>query len=310
MKHFISCSAVVIGVLLLCSCNTETPSVVTDIIQNWTDTAATAITTTSTAQSANVQPILETQTESTSVKIEETLLIYESGIKITAKSLDFSRGSGPALNVLIENNSGSDLTVQCRNSSVNGYMVDTLMSEKVLNGKKSNTSIIFQKESLENSNISTIADMEFSFIAFGSSITERYLENTKVSLKTSAADTYEYKFDDTGDLIYEENNIKIVAKGISIKNHDTGVVVYIENNTGTDWMVQVRNTSVNGFMIDPIFSPVVTSGKHIIGFIRFSNSELAENNIEKIDEVETSFVFFENGNNSSRFNTDVLKIIT
>ena len=309
MKHFISCSAVVIGVLLLCSCNTETPSVVTDIIQNWTDTAATAITTTSTAQSANVQPILETQTESTSVKIEETLLIDESGIKITAKSLDFSRGSGPALNVLIENNSGSDLTVQCRNSSVNGYMVDTLMSENVSNGKKSNTSIIFQEGSLETCNISTIADMEFSFIAFGPSITERYLENTKVRLKTSAAATYEYKFDDSGDLIYDENNIRIVAKGISIKNHDTSVVVYIENNTDTDWTVQVRNASVNGFMIDQIFSPVVTSGKHLIGFIRFSNSELAENNIEEIDEVETSFVFFENGNNSSRFNTDVLKII-
>ena len=300
MKHFIFSLAVVIGVMSLCSCNTETNFIVTDTM--------TSTTTISKAQTANAQSTPETRLEPTSVEIEETLLIDESGIKITAKSLDFSNGSGPALNVFIENNSGTDVTVQCREASVNGYMVDTLMSEKILNGKKSNTSIIFRKESLKDNNISTIADIEFSFIAFGSSITERYLENTKVNLKTSAADTYEYKFDDSGDLIYDENKIKIVAKGIASKSHDTCAVVYIENNTDTDWTVQVRNTSVNGFMIDPIFSPVVTSGKHLIGFIKFSNTELAENDIDEIDEVEASFVFFEKGNALSGFNTDVLRI--
>ena len=235
-------------------------------------------------------------------------MIDESGIKITAKSLTFSNFSGPTLNVLIENNSGIDVTVQCRNASVNGYMVDTIMSEDVLNDKKANSSIIFLKDSLKDNNISTIADLEFSFIAFSSGNKERFLENTKVKLNTSAAATYEYTFDDSGDLIYNENGIKIVAKGITSKNRDTCVIVYIENNTDIDWTVQARNTSVNGFMIDPIFSPVVTSGKHLIGFIKFSNSKLTENNIDEIVEVETSFVFFENGNNSNRFNTDVLKI--
>lgn len=300
MKHFIFSLAVVIGVMSLCSCNTETNSFVTDTM--------TSTATISTAQIANTQPSSKTQSEPASVEIEETLLIDESGIKITAKSLDFSNGSGPALNVLIENNSGTDVTVQCRDASVNGYMVDTIMSEKVLNGKKSNTSIIFYKENLKDNNISTIADMEFSFIAFGSELTEKFLENTKVKLQTSAAATYEYTFDNSGDLIYDENNIKIVAKGIASKSHDTCAVVYIENNTDTDWTVQVRNTSVNGFMINPIFSPVITSGKHLIGFIKFSISELAKNSIDEIDEVEASFVFFEKGNALSGFNTDVLKI--
>ena len=310
MKHFISFSAVIVSVLLLCSCNNETSSVSTDITHNWTSASETSTTASvpSAAQSTNIQTSLEIPTEPTSVKIDETLLIDESGIKITAKRLDFSKSSGPALFVLIENNSGGDITVQCRNSSVNGYMIDTIMSENVSNGKKANASITFKKGDLDTCNISTIADIEFNFTAFSSDTDERYLENTKINLKTSAASSYEYKFDDSGDLIYDENNIRIIAKGIASKNLRTCIVVYIENNTDTDWTVQVRDTSVNGFMINPVFSPVVSGGKRLIGFISFHDSELAENDIDEINEVETSFIFFENGNNSLRFNTDILKI--
>lgn len=306
MKRFISFLAVIISSAILCACNTETTlPIVTENAQNETNTA---MTTTSTVQNADTQTTLEAPTDPTSVTIEETLLIDESGIKITAKRLDFSKSLGPALIVLIENNSGSDITVQCRNSSVNGYMIDTIMSEKVSNGKKSNSSITFIKKALEICNISTIADMEFSFIAYGSDIHERYLENTKVILKTSAADFYEYKFDDSGNLIYDENNFRIIAKGIANKNLQTCIVVYIENNTDTDWTVQARDTSVNGFMIKPIFSSVVSGGKRLMGFISFDDSELAENDIEEISEVETSFLFFELGKNSSELRTDILKI--
>lgn len=177
MRHFVSYSAVIISVLLLCSCSNETSSVATDITQNWTSASATSTTTSGTfeAQSTNIQTSLEIPTEPTSVKIDETLLIDESGIKITAKRLDFSKSSGPALIVLIENNSGSDITVQCRKSSVNGYMIETIMSENVSNGKKANASITFKRGDLETCNISTIADMEFNFTAFSSDTDERYL---------------------------------------------------------------------------------------------------------------------------------------
>ena len=71
------------------------------------------------------------------------------------------------------------------------------------------------------------------------------MESTKVKLTTSAASTYEYKFNDSGNLIYDSNNIKIVIKAIVNNNQKTGISVYIENNTDTDWTVQVRNTSIN-----------------------------------------------------------------
>ena len=73
---------------------------------------------------------------STDETVEEQVLLDESGIKITLKDLDKGAMTGPKLNMLFENNSGKDITVQVRNLSVNGYMIDSIMSVDVVNGKK------------------------------------------------------------------------------------------------------------------------------------------------------------------------------
>ena len=52
----------------------------------------------------------------TEVTINETVLVDESGVKITAKSLEIDEIFGPEIKLLIENNSGKDLTFQCRNA--------------------------------------------------------------------------------------------------------------------------------------------------------------------------------------------------
>ena len=126
-------------------------------------------------------------------------------MKITAKSLDEDSLFGPELKLLLENNSGKDLTFQCRNASVNGYMIEPMMSVDVVDGKKANDSLIFMKSDLDACGIDMIADMEFSFHIFDTNEWEDYLDTDVIPLKTSAADTYEYTFDDSGDLAYEGN---------------------------------------------------------------------------------------------------------
>ena len=87
--------------------------------------------------------------EKLEVAIEETVLVDESGIKITAKSLDLNGFLGPEVKLLIENNSGQDLTFQCRNTSVNGDMAEPMMSVDVSNGKKANDSLVVTNSDLE-----------------------------------------------------------------------------------------------------------------------------------------------------------------
>lgn len=225
--------------------------------------------------------------------IEEAVLVDEAGVKITAKSLDTNGLFGPEVKLLIENTSGKNLTVQCRNSSINGYMVDNMMSVDVADGKKANDSLTFMSSELELCGIETIADMEFSFYVFDSSDWTDYLETDMIQILTSAADSYTYEFDDSGDLVYEGSGVKVVVKGLSEDSIlGPGIVVYLENNSDQNVTVQTRNVSINGFMVDAMFSSDVMIGKHTVDSITFLSSELEENEITEIETVELSFHIF------------------
>lgn len=229
------------------------------------------------------------------VTISETVLVDEAGVKITAKSLEIDKIFGPGIQLLIENNSGQDLTFQCRNASVNGYMVESMMSVDVVNGKKANDSLTFMESDFEACGIDAIADIEFAFHIFDMSEWEPYLDTEAIQIKTSIADTYEYKYDDSGDLVYEGNGIKIVVKGLAEDDpvFGPGIVVYIENSSEKDITVQTRDVSVNGFMADATFSCDVAAGKRAVDTITFMKSDLEENGITVIEDVELSFHVFD-----------------
>lgn len=243
--------------------------------------------------------------------IDEIVLVDESGVKITAKSLNKDALFGPEVKMLIENDSGKDLTFQCRNASVNGYMAETMMSVDVVNGKKANDALTFMGSSLEACGISTIADMEFSFHIFTTDDWKTYLDTPQIQIKTSASDTYEYTFDDSGDLAYDGDGIRVVVRGLAEDSSIFGpsIIVYIENNSGQDITVQTRDVSINGFMVTPIFSSDVIIGKRAVDGITFMSSELEENEIVKIENVELSFHIFDSDNWNTIVDTDTVTII-
>ncbi len=233
--------------------------------------------------------------EETEATISETVLVDEAGIKITAKSLEVDEVFGPEIKLLIENNSGKDLTFQCRNASVNGYMVETMMSVDVVNGKKANDSLTFMQSDFEACGIEAIADMEIAFHIFDMADWETYLDTDAIQIRTSIADTFEYTYDDNGELAYEGNGIKIVIKGLAEDDSIFGpsIVTYIENTGDKDVTVQTRDVSVNGFMVEAVFSCDVVAGKRAVDTITFMESDLEENGITTIENVELSFHVFD-----------------
>lgn len=247
--------------------------------------------------------------ENAEATISETVLVDEAGVKITAKSLEATWAGGAEIKLLIENNSGKNLTFQCRNSSVNGYMVDTMMSVDVADGKKANDSLTFMSSDMESCGIDTIADMEFSFHIYDEEW-ETYLDTDTIQIKTSIADSFEYTYDDSGELAYEGNGVKVVIKGLSEDGSffGPGIVVYIENTGDKDVTVQVRDVSVNGFMVDPLFSCDVLAGKHAVDAITFMSSDLEENEITAIEDVELYFHIYDKDGWNTIVDTEVINI--
>ena len=240
--------------------------------------------------------------------ITEAVLVDEAGVKITAKSLEESF-MGTELKILIENNSGKDLMFQTRDSSVNGYMIDTYFSADVTDGKKANESITIMSSELSACGISDIADIELYFYIATSEDWKTYLETEPIQIRTSIADTYQYTFDDSGEVVYDESGVKIVVKGLN-ENAFLGqeILVYIENNTDKGITIQPRDVSVNGFMIDGYLSADVAAGKRAVNSITFLSSELEDNDITSFETVELSFVAYNSKNYNQLFETDKINL--
>lgn len=100
--------------------------------------------------------------------MEETVLVDESNVKITATALKYT-AYDVKLSLTIENNSDQDLsfyagTLGYSCNSINGWMVDDgYLNADVPAGKKANESVEFDIDELVLLGITDIADLELGF---------------------------------------------------------------------------------------------------------------------------------------------------
>lgn len=266
---------------------------------------------TQTEQSSDDSQMAEEAAKETTsdVTVAETVLLDEKDIKITATGLEDGL-FGTELKLLIENNSSTNVTVQARKTCVNGFMVDSMLSADVAAGKKANDNLTFTTSGLKDCGIDTIATMEFSFHIFTTEDWEDYLDSDLLSLNTSAADTYTQTYDDSGEVFYDQNGIKIIGKGLSTEGSfwGPGLILYIENSSDKDFTVQVRDVSVNGFMIEPTLSQDVLIGKKALTAVTFFDTDLEENGITDISDIEASFHVFDMESWDTIVDTEPVKI--
>ena len=107
-------------------------------------------------------------TSNSSTSKNEVELVNRDGVRIVLiGGLDTTSSMfGPQLKVRIENNSGHDIIVQRRNTSVNGYTMDAIMSTDVNSGEKAYGTITFYSRDLQNAGISIIKTIKISFLVF------------------------------------------------------------------------------------------------------------------------------------------------
>ena len=237
---------------------------------------------------------LITDSPSTDVTIEEQVIYDAGGIRITAVNLTKDPIWGPAVKVLVENNSDKNITVQTRNSSINGLMVETMFSCDVAAGKKANDSITFMSSELEAANITIVKDIEFYLHIFDSDSWDEIADSPVITLVTSADPSYKQPLNTDGFVAYAEGGIKIVVQKLNSSDSFWGseVYIYAENNTGSNITIQGRDVSINGFMVDPIFSCDIAAGKKAYDTIAFLESDLTDNGITDITELEIKFHIF------------------
>ncbi len=192
--------------------------------------------------------------------IEKQVLYSAKGVTVTATGLE-DTWNGPQLTLLIENNSSRDVIVKSVDECVNGYMIDSVLMADVEAGSRVTDGITFQASCLEESGVDKVATMEFKLEIQNSNWSTIAASKT-IHIDTSIADSYQQKYDDSGEEVMNKNGVRIVQKGVVYdSSFGTGVVLYIEDNSDKDITVQIRDVYINGIMMDGIISEDIVAGK-------------------------------------------------
>lgn len=133
----------------------------------------------------------------------------------------------------------------------------------------------------------------------------------KVSKKTlkckitvnKPAKTYKSK------VLYEDGEIIITFTGISGKENDYQVDFLIENISDRDLEIQVRDTSINGFMVSPICSMEVAAGKKTKDSMKIWGDDAETTPLSEISNIETKFWIFSWDDITEGNETEVVSIL-
>lgn len=224
------------------------------------------------------------------ISIEEQVLLSWEDLTITATKYVTDSIWGNGIKVLIENNDTKDLGISCNALIVNNYMITDLFSASVASGKKANETIYLSSSDLEAAGIENVGQIEFYFHVYDSNSYSTLYDSECVTLKTSAYEQMDITLNEYGAELYNKNGIKIVGKFADEDSFwGTAVLLYIENTSDKNVNVSCDDMSINGFMVTPYFHSTVYANKMAMDTITILSSDLEENDITSIDEIELKF---------------------
>lgn len=264
----------------------ETKNVVKEGESNSADASANA------ASTASAEKEKSTEAEKTSTDtptIEEQVLVDTEGIKITATGYTTDGFLGDGVKLVIENNTDTDYTIGCDALIVNDYMINDLFVSTVAAGKTANETVDLYSSELKAAGIENVGQIELYFHAYDDDFNYLFQKEYAV-IETSCYDDMDTSADEDGTELYNENGIRIVGKTVDENSFwGTSILLYIENNSGKNVGISVNDMSVNGVMMDPLFSTTVYDGKKAVDPITLFESDLQDNDIESIDSAELKF---------------------
>ncbi len=229
------------------------------------------------------------------VKLPEQIVYDEDNVKITVTGLSNDNIFGAKINVTVENKGEKDILVQADAMAINNIMVTPVFSCEVAAGKKANDSIEVMGSELKKTGIELFKEIDVIFNIIDPDSYERIGGSGLVKLTTDLDKSYNQKINTEGVTAYDGDGVKIVIQKLSDDEvlGATNVDVYIENNSDKTLVITADNVSVNGLMINPLFSSEIIPGKVAIDEMSFLKSKLTENGITKISEIELNFTIMD-----------------
>ena len=236
--------------------------------------------------------------------IDEVELTKTKGVIITATELTYNNYEA-VLGIIIENTSKTEKNVSAGSraycvNSVNGFMIhEGFINVDIAPGETKEEEISFSYDEMYACGISKIADIEVGF-----KIREDYKDTFTgpISIKTSAAEKYDYKTDTylkafKGNTLkkaygitvnslkekklYSEDGISLISEAVMTnKDGHSRLMLEFESKAERVMNIRISNLSINGIVVEDSYvkSDMICSGKRDIVSISLKN--YAEDNEE------------------------------
>jgi hypothetical protein len=241
------------------------------------------------------------------VTIDEQVLVDQDGVKITAVEMVNDSFWGLGVKMLIENDTDKKLSIGCNAIIVNDYMITDYFHSTVSAGKKANEVMYLSSDDLEAAGIDTIGQIEIYFNVSDYESYATLFDTDSITIETSQFEDMDTEAMDLGKELLNQDGVRIVGMYVEEDSFwGSGVLLFIENTSGQDIKVDCDDMSVNGFMVTPYLSSTVYDGKMAIDTITIYESDLEDNDIESIEEVELTFHIYDPESYSTIFDSDTI----
>ncbi|MBE6563556.1 MAG: hypothetical protein E7660_07450 [Ruminococcaceae bacterium] len=308
MKRFV-CMLVVLSLLLLVSCTGKDIPGVTKQESGTVDSSTEEKGGNESEETEKTEKAVPYTFDKTAT-IEKQVLVDENGIKITAEEIDFSGFFGPKIVALVENNTSRDVTIQARDGSVNGGMVETNFTFDLIAGEKSREEIRFAKSDMELYGIAAVECLEFGLLVSDSRNWETVLNVDNITVNTSAEKTEWNYLEGYDEVLYGGGGIKICLNKKAAPSTPVGtkLTVGIENKTERSLNVKANGVKLDGISVGSVLTAEVLPDKTVVLEMSFSEWELKSLNVNGAKEMSLKFTVSDADTKETVFETEEITV--
>ncbi len=221
-------------------------------------------------------------------------------IKITG--VDPDNLWGYALNAYLENKS-EDTTYMfsVTSAAINGVEADPIFATEVAAGKKSNESISFTTDTLEENGIGEFTDILLNLRVYDSNDwTADAVVETSVHIYPfgeEKATVFQREAQPSDTVLVDNEFATVIVTGYTVDDiWGYTANLFIVNKTDVAIMVTVDEASVNGFMADPFYADSVGAGNCAFSTMSWSDTTFEENGITDVETIEFILQVYEENN--------------
>ena len=300
MKRILCLALCAIMAVLVCACDSDTKP--TTATQAETTAATKDSTPSSATESPNTGLMAFMESFNDNPTVGDKLIYNDDKITVNVHGINYAVTAGPELHLVIDNHLDKDITVQAPYCVINGFMMTPEFSVDVPAGKSSTGNLCLRYSNLAYADITCITDIGFALRIVETNSFNPIFTTDQITIKTSAANGKKPEYDESGQVAYDDNDIKIVFKEPLKKYRSSGesspvytsegnptLLVYIYNGTDRSIAVQTNDVTVNGYDVTSVMNRTVLPGKRAVDTVTLYQMDLDEHGIDTIDSIKVSF---------------------